>query len=134
MLRLEKVLDECLEQLKVRFEMDTHDDLDELESIASSGLGANAVGLRTSVVRFTGQQQEVERLRSELSRVERENASLREEVQLLRGGRSVGSGGGGEDEEEKKHEDAATYKPPTTSIRLTERDVWKVVKRSDVQQ
>ena len=126
MLRLEKVLDECLEQLKVRFEMDTHDDLDELESIASSGLGANAIGLRTSVVRFTGQQQEVERLRSELSRVERENASLREEVQLLRGGRSVGSGG----EEEKKHED---YKPPTTSIRLTERDVWKVVKRSDVQ-
>lgn len=124
MLRLEKALDECLEQLKVRFEMDTHDDLDDLDSIASSGLGSHGASLsRTSVVRFTSQQHEVERLRLELSRVERENASLREQVESLR---RVGPNGEAK-EEEKKNEDGEARR-----VELTERDVWRVVKNSDI--
>eukprot|EP00934_Nitzschia_sp_Nitz4_P004631 Nitzschia sp. Nitz4//scaffold181_size46380//4021//6696//NITZ4_007169-RA/size46380-processed-gene-0.19-mRNA-1//1//CDS//3329539486//4621//frame0 len=82
MIRLEKALDECLERLKSRFADSDVFDGDELDSIASSSVGPASL-TTTRVVRFTVQEQQVERLKSELSRVEQENQALREQLAML---------------------------------------------------
>ncbi|CAJ1941726.1 unnamed protein product [Cylindrotheca closterium] len=74
MIRLEKSLDECLDNLKVRcsklhVEIDMSD-TDDLDSIASSSASLNAISLRRSSVRF-GHHSEIERLKKKLSQVGR---------------------------------------------------------------
>lgn len=85
MIRLEKALDECLERLKSRFDSDILDDGDDLDSIASSGIGAaTTASLSNRVVRFTVQERQVERLKQELKRMEKENLALRQQISELK--------------------------------------------------
>jgi hypothetical protein len=84
MLRLEKSLDECLERLKSRIETDFYDDLDDVDSIASGGVGSTVASMSNRVVRFTVQERRVERMQAELVKLEKENAMLREEVTVLK--------------------------------------------------
>lgn len=103
MLRLEKALDECLDHLKMRCSAlygDTDlSDTDDLDSIASGRDSINTFGVRKSVVRFAGHHREVERLTDKVSKLERENRTLRQEVIELKVLL------GHDDEEEKKTEE-----------------------------
>lgn len=127
MIRLEKALDECLERLKSRLESDFHDDYDDLDSIASGGMASTTASLSNRVVRFTVQERQVERLQAELTRVEKENAILREEVIDLKR-RLLGGGDDDNVQEEKKGEDKEIGR-----VELSERGVWNVVKQLNFQ-
>lgn len=121
MTRLEKALDECLDRLKSRLN-DFYDDFDELDSIASGGVNSTSASLSNRVVRFTVQERQVERLQAELTRAEKENAVLREEVLDLKQ-RLLAHGDGSVDEEKKGEE------KEVPSVELSERGVWNVVKQ-----
>jgi hypothetical protein len=123
MIRLEKALDECLEHLKSRCQKlhpDTDmSETDDLDSIASGSVGVGTLSLRNRVVRFGGQEREVERLRQKLTRKEQENVDLRQQVTELK--RILGH----DDEihpngEEKKVED---------KVELSEGGVWNLVRK-----
>ncbi len=101
MIRLEKALDDCLERLKGRLNNDFHDDFDDMDSIASGGLGSTSASINsTRVVRFSVQERKVEQLRTELSKAAKENAKLREELAELKKRLLVD-----DDLEEKKRDD-----------------------------
>ena len=124
MLRLEKALDECLERLKSRVEYDYYDDdFDELDSIASGGVGSTVASMSNRAVRFTVQERRVERLQAELGRVERENAMLREEVSVLKRKLQCYDGTASE---EKKGDGKEQF---PGRVELSEGGVWNVVKQ-----
>lgn len=125
MIRLEKALDECLERLKGRLNDDFHDDFDELDSIASGGFGSTSVGVNTRVVRFSVQERKVEKLQAELSKIENENARLRQEVLELKRRLLAAD----DESEEKKREDKEVISSPSSRLELSERQVWNVVKQ-----
>jgi len=120
---MEKALDECLERLKGRLETDFYDDFDDLDSIASAGVGSATASLSNRVVRFTVQERQVEKLQAKLSEVEKENAMLRDEVIGLKN-RLLALGDDDDTEEENKGEDT-TF----AHIELSERGGWNTVKQ-----
>jgi len=125
MLRLEKALDECLESLKSRLNRDfAYDDFDELDSIASGGVGSTNASMTNRVVRFAVQERQVEKLQVELIKVEKENAMLREEVVMLKK-RFLEQ----EPSEEKKGEEQEFNR-----VELSERGVWNVVKQLNFEK
>jgi len=124
MLRLEKALDECLERLKSRIEYDFYDDdMDEVDSIASGGVGSTVASMSNRAVRFSVQERKVERLQVELGRLEKENAKLREEVSFLK--RKL-HGDEAETAEEKKGDEKDDF---PGRVELSEGVVWNVVKQ-----
>lgn len=128
MLRLEKALDECLENLKGRLNQDfAYDDYDELDSIASGGVASSSASMSNRVVRFSVQERQVETLQTELSKVERENATLREEVMSLKR-RFLAKD---EDVTEEKKGDEKEF---IARVELSERGVWNVVKQLNFEK
>jgi len=129
MIRLEKALDECLEKLKGRLNNDFHDDYDDVDSIASGGLGSTSGSgsiPNTRIVRFSVEDRRVEKLQAEVSRLEEENARLRQQVHDFQ--RKMVAA---DDSEEKKHEDKDMVLPSSRRPQeLSERHVWSVVKSS----
>ncbi len=123
MLRLEKALDECLEKLKSRIDHDDYDDDFDLDSIASGGVGSTVASASNRAVKFSVQERKVERLQSELGRVERENAKLRDEVSVLK--RKL-LGDHVADSEEKKGDEKDEF---PGRVELSEGSVWNVVKQ-----
>ena len=122
MLRLEKALDECLESLKSRLDRDfAYDDFDELDSITSGGAGSTGASLSNRIVRFTVQERKVAALQAELTKVETENAKLREEVMALK---SATLAPDVDATEHKKGESNVVNR-----VALSERGVWNVVKQ-----
>ena len=87
MIRLEKSLDACLEQLKVRCSSIHVDvdisDADDLDSLASGSTNMNAMSLRRSTVRFSGQLAEVGKLNKKVKQLETENRDLRKRLKEL---------------------------------------------------
>lgn len=129
MLRLEKALDECLEKLRSRLDEDIYDDeFDELDSITSGGVGSTSASMSNRVVRFTVQERQVERLRADVGRLEKENAMLREEVKRLKRG-IIGVEDDAISEEKKGDEPSFPGR-----VELSERGVWNVVKQLNFQK
>ena len=90
MLRLEAVLDDCLERLKERcgeLQQDVDLTTDDLDSIASSTTSITQSQRPPSsisrVVRFAKQDREVEKLRLKMSKFEQENMMLRQQVEEM---------------------------------------------------
>jgi hypothetical protein len=128
MIRLETALDECLERLKNRchqlysdFDMSESDDLD---SIASNGVNLNRASFSNRVVRFAGQDREVERAREKLAKAEEEILSLRTQVRELKShlGQDVDTRQLGE---EKKTDE----KDGESALNLSEGGVWNLVQQ-----
>lgn len=144
MLRLEKALDDCLDQLKIQFqtfhpEVDIDmSETDELDSIASGSLqasggsGYHTSSLRNRLVRFSGSSNnsnsfnaaEMERLRQKINKLEGENTSLRQQVhdmKLLLG------------EEEEEDEPNSNNKDGRgggkSKVELSEAGVWNLVRQ-----
>ena len=127
MIRLEKALDECLEKLKVRLNNDYQDDFDDVDSIASGGVGSGSASItNTRLVRFSVEDRRVEKLQAEVSQLEDENARLRQELDEFKR-RMIAA----DDSEEKKHEDKDMVVPSSRGRpqELSEH-VWSVVKSS----
>jgi cell division protein FtsB len=122
MIRIEKALDECLEKLKGRLNNDFHDDFDDLDSIASGGLGSTSASINTRVVRFSVEERRFEKLQAENSKLEEDNARLRQEINELK--RKLL----GEDESEEKKREDKDMAPTGRRLELSERDVWSIVK------
>ena len=130
MIRLEKSLDECLERLKSRCTTLHGDadlsDTDDLDSIASGSASINTFGVRKSFVRFAGHHREVERLAEKISKLERENTTLRHQVKELKILLGIPAGSDEKDEEEKKAKEEETG--PTI---LSEGGVWNLLRKID---
>ena len=122
MIRIEKALDECLEKLKGRLNNDFHDDFDDLDSIASGGLGSTNASINTRVVRFSVEERRFEKLQAENCKLEEDNARLRQEVMELKR-RLLG-----EDESEEKKREDKEMASAGRRLELSERDVWSLVK------
>jgi hypothetical protein len=127
MIRLEKALDECLEHLKSRCQQlhpDTDmSETDDLDSIASGSLGVGTLSLRNRVVRFGGQEREVERLRQKLTRVEQENLALQQQVTELK--RMLGH----DDEVQQNGEKKKVEDKDASRVELSEGGVWNLVRK-----
>ena len=97
-------------------------DTDDLDSIASGSFAVRS-GLKTRVVRFAGQEREVERLREKLTKAEKENSLLRQQVRELSRllGRDVPEIG------EEKKADEKDLKG--AGFELSEGGVWNPVRR-----
>ena len=128
MLRLEKALDECLDRLRSRINDDFFDeDMDDLDSITSGGMGSATASMSNRVVRFTVQERQVERLQADVRRLEKENAILRDEILDLKR-RFLGD----QDvlcSEEKKGDD----RDFPGRVALSEGGVWNVVKQHNFE-
>ena len=136
MIRLEAALDECLARLKERCrELKTDVDwaADDLDSIASSTTSVHQTQLqphssRPRIVRFARQDRECERLRVKLSKLERENLDLKQQVEqmqaLLTQNGFAAIGHQKKDEEKKQDEKEHGV---SDSVQLTEGRVWNLV-------
>ena len=149
MLRLEKALDDCLDQLKTQcqtFHPEADIDMsetDELDSIASGSLQAGGVhtsSLRHRVVRFSGSSSgashaEMERLRTKINKLESENMSLRQEVNELRillgqemiEDKTTSSNNNGE--EKNASNDDGDDVDEERKVELSEAGVWNLVRQ-----
>ena len=131
MIRLEKSLDMCLERLKTRcskLHADTDlSDTDDLDSIASGSTSINTLGARKSVVRFSGQHREVERLKQKLSKLEVENRDLQQQVRELKIllGQDLG------EEEKKAEEEKLADEKIRSGVGLSEGMVWDILRKVD---
>jgi regulator of replication initiation timing len=127
MVRLERSLDDCLERLKIRCQKLRPDtdmsDIDDLDSITSGRVDLHGSSLRKPVVRFAGQEREVERLKAKLASVEKENISLRQEVSELKG--LVGHDDTQQIGEEKKADHGET-----DLVELSEGGIWHLVRKT----
>jgi regulator of replication initiation timing len=126
MVRLERALDDSLEHLKIRCQTLRPDtdmsDTDDLDSITSSRLGLHGSISRKPVVRFAGQEREVEQLKAKLANVEKENISLRQEVSELKD--IVGHDDTQQNSEEKKADHGVT-----DLVELSEGGIWHLVRK-----
>ena len=95
---------------------------DDLDSIASGSFVPRA-SMRTRVVRFAGQEREVQRLREKLSKAENENSVLRQQVREL--SRLLGRDVPEMDEEKKADEKDSKGQ----EFELSEGGVWNLVRR-----
>lgn len=94
MIRLEKVLDDCLARLDARMrtlhpdvDWSNHDDIDSIESssvVASSSANRVRIIGRPSSSGMSMRDRDADRLRSMVSGLERENLLLREEMERLK--------------------------------------------------
>jgi hypothetical protein len=129
MVRLERALDVCLERLKARCsklcpegDMSETDDVDSLASGSYGRISMNIPSFsRSRVVRFGGEEKEVESLLRRLTKSEEENRTLRRKVDDLQN--LLGQSGDRKCVDEKKSEDS----DPKTE--LSEGGVWNLVRR-----
>ena len=93
MLRFEKALDECLQCLKERsLELRPEADLmdgDDVDSISSSIVGGMSSSFRSRVVRFAGNERQMEKLKTRVMNLEKENRTLRQKLTLLEGSQNA---------------------------------------------